>query len=365
MQDSMSPSAAAREGDFALAWSAPHPERALDFPYDVVGLCNALMDTLVVVDDDALVGLPYHLGVMHLIGHDAWEKVFARYDGPGVQVASGGSGANTMAVLGLLGARARFRGQVGDDAWGRRYAESLQEACGGHALRFAPDLPTGKCLSLVSARNQERTMLVNLAAAPDLPDLGEAEALIPQGRVFYTTGYALQGGPIRDAALAGIRVARAAGVRVAVDVADPFVVHGMRDDLLGLLKEQVDLVFMNEEEAQALCPGRTAEEAALDVAAFVETVVVKLGSRGSLAVCDGRVVRAGIHRVQAVDTTGAGDSYAAGFLYGFVNGWPLEQCTALGARVAALTVAQLGAVCRDRAGLAAAVEAVRCEGGRT
>lgn len=326
--------------------------------FHVAGLCNALMDTLIVADDEELASLEYGRGLMHLISHEAWEAVFQRYQRPDMEVSSGGSGANTIAGLGLLGARAVYRGQVGEDERGQVYARSLVDACGGHLLRFEPGLHTGKCLSLVSRQDQERTMLTDLGAAPLLSDLGPFAQAIRESTVYHTTGYALLSGPIRGAALEGVKVARAAGTRVSVDVADPFVVKTLHEDLWRLLKDDVDLVFMNEEEAKALCPGLEPQEAALHTGATVRTVVVKLGSKGSVVVHEGRKVRVGIHKVKAVDTTGAGDSYAAGFLYGYSRGWSPERCAALAARTSALTVSILGAVYRDRDDLREAVAAV-------
>ena len=200
-------------------------------------------------------------------------------------------------------------------------------------------------------------MLTDLGAAPLLPDLGPFAEAIQFSRVFHTTGYALLSGPIRETALEGVRVARAAGTLVSIDVADPFVVKALQVDLPALLQD-TDIVFMNEEESRALCPGATPEEAAVQTGQHVRTVVVKLGCKGSLVVHEGRTIRADIHQVEAVDTTGAGDSYAAGYLYGFSRGWPPERCAALAARTAALTVSILGAVYRDREVLREAINAV-------
>ncbi|MBN1334843.1 MAG: adenosine kinase [Deltaproteobacteria bacterium] len=325
--------------------------------YDVAGLCNAMVDTLVRVDDAELADLERARGAMHLVDRVAWEKALARFATPDAEVHAGGSGANTLTGIGLLGGRAVFRGQVGDDEMGRRCAASLLEACGGHALAIAPGLDTGACLALVSRQDHERTMLVDLGAAPLLDDLGPFAETIRRSRVFHCTGYALQGGPIRAVALEGMEIAHRAGRAVSVDVSDPFVVRGLGDDLWRILERTVDLVFLNEEEAAALCDGAGPEEALERIAEHVPTVVVKLGRRGSLVKHEGVVTPLGIHPVQAVDSTGAGDAYAAGFLFGYTRGWSASRSGRLGARVASLAVGQLGAVCRDRSALAASVAA--------
>lgn len=334
-----------------MSHSAPH--------FDVAGLGNALVDTLVTIDDEALVDTPYQRGIMHPVPHGEWSQAFERFQDPTMQVHAGGSAANTIAGLGLLGARTVFRGQVGDDELGRRYGASLDEACGGHALAVTAGFPTGKCLALVSRSDSERTMLVDLGAAPQLADLGDFETHIRRSKVFHVTGYAFLEGPIRATAFQALDVARRAGVQISLDVADPFVVAAIRDDVWKVLREYASIAFMNHEEAAALCGGLPPERAVHEVAEAVETTVVKLGSRGSLVKYRGVLTPVGIHKVQPMDTTGAGDAYAAGFLYGFVNAWSAARCGRLGARVAALTVAQVGGVYRDQAGLRAAVDACK------
>lgn len=327
--------------------------------YDVAGLGNALVDTLVTIPDEALVGTPWTRGIMHPVPHAEWREAYARFEGPAMQVHAGGSAANTISGLGLLGARTVFRGQVGDDDLGRRYAASLEEACGDHALAVTGERPTGKCLSLISEVDGERTMLVDLGAAPTLSGLGDFEGQIRRARILHVTGYAFLDGPIRATAYQALEVARRADVRISFDVADPFVVKAIREDIWRILREYAAIAFLNREEIGALCETDRPERAIHEVAEAVETVVVKLGGQGSLVKSCGVLTPVGIHPVQAVDTTGAGDAYAAGFLFGCVNDWSPARAGRLGARVAALTVARLGGVVRDRAPLAEAVSACR------
>ncbi len=334
-----------------MSGKAPH--------FDVAGLGNALVDTLVTIDDQQLAGTPYQRGIMHLVSHAEWEQSFERFRNATMQVHAGGSAANTVASLGLLGARTVFRGQVGDDDLGRRYGASLEEACGGHAMAVSEQMDTGKCLALVSRSDSERTMLVDLGAAPKLDSLDDFADHIRRSRVFHVTGYALLEGAIRETTFRALDLARRAKVTISLDVADPFVVAAIRDDVWRVLREYASVAFMNNEEAAALCDGAAPERAVHEVAEAVETTVVKMGRRGSLVKHQGQLTPVGIHSVEAVDTTGAGDAYAAGFLYGFVNDWSAARCGRLGARVAALTVAQLGGVYRDRDGLARAVDACK------
>lgn len=326
-----------------------------DREFDVAGLGNALVDALVRIDDDALLTeLSLTRGHMHPVNHEEWEWAFARVEHLGAAIHSGGSCANTVATMGLLGARALYCGQIGDDALGRLYAESMTQACGQHALRVTAQAPTGKVLSIISGVDAERTMLTDLAAAVQLPDLGDFAAQIARSRLLHVTGYLLLGEPMRTRALEAIQIARAHGVPVSLDAADPFVVETVGELMWETLAQSADIVFLNAEEASTLC--KTSPQEALEkVAAVVDTVVVKLGREGSLVRHRGADHRAGVHRVHAIDTTGAGDAYAAGFLYGLLQGWSPSRCADLGSRVAAMAVSQVGAVVRDRQRLAQAI----------
>jgi sugar/nucleoside kinase (ribokinase family) len=145
-----------------------------------------------------------------------------------------------------------------------------------------------------------------------------------------------------------MELAKELNIPISVDVADPFVVSAGRDEMWRALREYADIAFLNEEEAQALT-GLSGHEAVEAVGEVVDVAVVKLGKSGSLIRTKGRTWKVGIHATKAVDTTGAGDTYAAGYLHGWLQGWNPEKSGDLGARLASLTVSQIGAVCRDGA----------------
>jgi sugar/nucleoside kinase (ribokinase family) len=328
--------------------------------WDITGVGNALMDALVVIDDDALLDeLGLTKGTMHPVGHDRWQEVYERVKDFGVTFDSGGSCANTVATAGRLGCRGLYCGQVGDDQMGRMYARLMERATGSHALRFSKDAATGKCLSIISKKDAERTMLTDLGAAIGLSDLGEFAHALADTRIAHFTGYTLLGGPVQSTALEAIRIARDNGAMISVDCADPFVIDMVKDLVWDVLASSADLVFLNEEEAKHLT-GLSAEEAVNQIAeeADIDTVVVKLGKRGSLVRSGERVIRVEAHLVEALDTTGAGDAYAGAFLTGMARGWPVERSAQLASRVAALTVAQVGATVKDPALLANAVQSV-------
>lgn len=314
--------------------------------FDVVGLGNALMDALYMVPDDSLLSeLSLNKGEMHMVDDTQWSSVYARLEESEVSLQTGGSCANTIATLGLMGASVSYCSQVGDDDFGDTYQNQFTDACGGHDLKLAPGTPTGKCLSLIST-DAERTMLTDLGTAVMLDSVEHFRNSIAQAKILYLTGY-LMFGDMRNRMFEAIAIAKENNVQVALDVADPSVIAALRDDMYAVIKEHVDIVFLNEKEAQALCGG-TPESAIQELREMCSVVVVKLGGKGSLAQVGEEEARADIFKVKAIDTTGAGDSYAAGFLYGYVRDWPLEKTVRLASRVAAQTVSQLGAVVRER-----------------
>ena len=321
---------------------------------DVVGLGNALMDALIVLPDDApLSDAGLNKGQMHMVNDLRWKEVYSTLKEYDVDLKTGGSCANTIATLGLLGAKVSYCSQVGDDKFGSIYSEQLRDACGQDALLVADSGSTGKCLSLISP-DAERTMLTDLGVAVALPSVAHFEEDIRGAKLLYLTGY-LMFGDMRTRMMEAIAVAEEAGVPIALDVADPSVISILREEMLEVIKDHVDIVFLNESESVALCGGSPAD-ALTQLREWCKIVVVKLGAKGSMACRGNEIVQTGIVKVDAIDTTGAGDSYAAGFLYGWTQGWTLQQCVQLGSHVAAHAVSQLGAVVRDRTILHEAID---------
>ncbi|MSQ00998.1 MAG: adenosine kinase [Myxococcales bacterium] len=326
--------------------------------YDAIGLGNAIMDALVRIEDDSILAeLGLTRGQMHPVDHARWVEVFLKVRPLGVEFHSGGSCANTIATIGLCGANVLYRGQVGADEFGTRYAQSLNAACGGHALHIDRDLPTGKCLSLISQSDAERTMLTDLGASIHLGGLGPVAEMIATARLFHTTGYKFLGGPIRETAFAAMSVAEEHQVPISFDVADPFVARTIRADVEAIIKDHATIAFLNREEAQ-LVTGKGIDDAIEELMGWTDIVIVKLGSAGSVVLANGKRFDVPVFPATVTDTTGAGDTYAGGFLYGWLRGLSPGKAGELGARIAALTVGQVGAVVRDRARIAAIKELV-------
>jgi sugar/nucleoside kinase (ribokinase family) len=312
-------------------------------PYDICGLGNALMDVLVQLESDLPIrALDLKKGTMHLADEAEWHRVFEAVQHLPHETHPGGSCANVISTTALLGARATFCGQVGHDRFGRIYAEALGGYCGEHHLHLHPDGHTGKCLSLITP-DAERTLVTTLGCAIELEPENLFSHVIPGSRYLHVTGYLFTGGRMGQTARAALELARSSGVKVSFDVSDPWVVGTHRALIWEIIDQYADVVFTNAAEAEALC-GKPAEEAAEQLAEHCEIAVVKLGHRGSVIRTGRRSIPIDVHRVTALDTTGAGDAYAGGFLYGLIQGYDLERCGRIGSRVAAETVTQTGAV---------------------
>ncbi len=315
---------------------------------DIAGLGNALMDVLATVDSDTIIeDFGLKKGLMHLVDEARWQSIYQAVRDQSPQMAPGGSCANTIATAALLGAETTFCGQVGEDVFGREYAQGLLERCGRHHLHVLEGAPTGKCLSLITP-DAERTMATTLGCAIELePEYFFYDALA-SSRWFHLTGYLFTGGRMGDTARTGLEHAKKHGVNVSLDVADAWVIDTLHGRIWELIENFADVVFTNEEEARALCGG-PPEEAAARLAQSCRIAVVKLGPRGALIRSGDTTLFIDPHPpAQVVDTTGAGDAFAGGFLFGLSRGLPLQRCGELAARIASKVVSQHGAVLSSR-----------------
>ncbi|HET6916551.1 MAG TPA: adenosine kinase [Acidimicrobiales bacterium] len=308
----------------------------------VVTVGHAIVDVLSPSDDELVERLGLQKGTMALVEGDRAEQIYSAL-GPATE-ASGGSAANTAACLASLGEPVVFLGKVADDQLGKVFSHDIR-ATGvrfDSSLNGPAEAGTGRCLILVTP-DAEKTMCTNLGIGALLEPADIDRASITAARVVYLEGY-LYGERHTDRAVEEIvRVARSADTKVALSLSDPAWVD-MNAHHFDRILDQVDLLFANEEEARRMTGAGSTESAAEALAERCGTVAVTLGSEGSLVLADGEVVRVPAAPVDhVVDTTGAGDSYAAGFLYGFVNDLGAERSARLGALVASEVVSHLGA----------------------
>lgn len=301
----------------------------------VLGIGNALVDLLLKRDEAFLAAHGLPKGGMQLVDEAKSAAVLA--GATDYTVAAGGCAANTINGLGQLGVGAAFIGKVGADDFGAAFAADMRGNGVEPKLRTGKS-PTGRAVAIITP-DSERTFATFLGAAIELgPD-----DLVPGDfagyKYFHIEGYLVQN---HELVRRAVELAQAAGCTVSIDLASYNVVEANLAFLKEIVGKYVNIVFANEDEAKAFT-GRSEEAALADLAAACQIAVVKLGKRGSLAQRGREKARAGILPAKAIDTTGAGDLYASGFLSGLVAGRPLEQCCRLGALTSARVVEVLGA----------------------
>lgn len=310
---------------------------------DVIAIGNAIVDVMAPSSDEAIAALGLARGGMTLVDTDRAQVLYDAM-GPAKEI-SGGSAANTLAGLAALGARCAFIGQVADDQLGEVFAHDIR--AGGIAFATparAGDPPTARCLIFVSPDGQ-RTMNTYLGASQFLPAEALDEAAIADAAVLYLEGYLWDPEEPRRAMRKAIAAARGAGRKVAFTLSDAFVIARHGDDFRALIADgQIDILFANEHELAALTGKDDFHEGIAALRQSVPVLVVTRSEQGAVACTaseQAEVPAEPIDRV--VDTTGAGDLFAAGFLFGHVRGKPLADCLKLGAICAAEVISHYGA----------------------
>ncbi|MBI2572978.1 cyclase family protein [Candidatus Woesearchaeota archaeon] len=315
-------------------------EKKMNKTNDVIGMGSLLMDLLIEIDDQKLIEMDLRKGEMHLVDHDKAKSILHKIEQQKVTIEQcpGGSVANTLRGIGLLGGNVICCGKVGNDKHGDYYIEQMRNhkvlrnftkhnAVTGHAIAFiTPDA--------------QRTFSVHLGAAIELGKEDVIEEDIAKSKILQLEAYQLEG-KTREVVLHAIQYAKKHGTLVSLDLADPGLIRRNKEFLMTLLKDKVDIIFANQQEAKEFT-GKDDVHALTELARHCKTAIVKLGAEGSLIAHDGEIIMAPAFTAKPVDTTGAGDTYAAGFLYGYCHNWPLQKAAALGSLMAAKIVEQKG-----------------------
>lgn len=322
---------------------------------DVIAIGNAIVDVMAPCDDALIAQLGMAKGGMTLIDTDQAHALYEAM-GPAREI-SGGSAANTLAGLAALGASCAFIGQVADDQLGEVFAHDIR--AGGIAFDTAAragDPPTARCLIFVTPDGQ-RTMNTFLGASQFLPAAALDEAAIADAAILYLEGYLWDPEEPRRAMRKAINAARGAGRKVAFTLSDGFVIARHGDDFRALIADgDIDILFANEHELAALTGLDDFDAGLASLAPQVPVVVVTRSEKGAVAVANGQRADVAAQPVAHVlDTTGAGDLFAAGFLFGHVRGRSLAESLKLGAICAAEVISHYGA--RPEANLAELVAA--------
>ena len=313
---------------------------------DIVGICNALVDILIQAQDADLKALGLNKGVMHLVDAPRQQQVLHHFGKSPHAVELGGSAMNAIRTLAQLKRRTAFAGMVGPDAYGERILARMAQL--GIAGRLGKSSePTGSCVVLITP-DGERTMNTHLGASRLYGQAEVPEDEIKRARVLHFCGYQLDTDGQKAAIRQAMDLAKANGTLISFDVADPFVVGRNREAFQRVIAEDAGLVFANREEAKLLYDA-TPEVAAREIAKSGAVAVIKLGAEGALVQKGSEVLRIRPVPTSVVDTTAAGDMFAAGFLYGFTADRPLADCGRMAARIASDVISRVGATVSNEA----------------
>lgn len=311
--------------------------------FDVVAIGNAIVDIIGRCDDSFLDRHGAPKGHMSLVDTARINALYSAM-GPGIEI-SGGSAANTVAGVASLGGRAAFIGKVAEDEFGRIFRHDIGAA--GVSFKTPAvvdgDRATSRSLILVTPDGQ-RTMNTFLGISTDL-DQGEVDpAVIQNSGIVYLEGYLFDRDEAKAAFRQAVDIANKAGRRVALTLSDSFCVNRHRDEFLALIRSGIAILFANESEILSLYETESFDEAVKHVARDTRLAVLTRSEKGSVIVSEGEQILVSadpVHKV--VDTTGAGDLYAAGFLFGLARGFDLETAGKLGSFAAAEIIGQMGA----------------------
>ncbi len=309
--------------------------------HDILGIGNAIVDVVAVTDDAFLSRHDMHKGAMQLIDAAAADRLYAAMP-PGKE-SSGGSVANSCAVAAVLGSRVAYIGKVADDQLGGVFRHDIN-AVGVHfpTEPLAGGTPTARCLIMVTPDGQ-RTMNTFLGACVTLGEADVDPALVAASAITYLEGYLFDPPAAQAAFRKAAAAAHAAGRQVALSLSDAFCVNRHRAAFLDLVSNHVDIVFANEAEITALYERNTFEEAAEAARKDVALAALTRSEAGSVILHGQSTIAVPAVATQVVDTTGAGDAYAAGFLAGLTGGKGLDECGWMGSVAAAEVISHYGA----------------------
>jgi sugar/nucleoside kinase (ribokinase family) len=313
---------------------------------DVYAVGHALVDIQARISDEILAQTGYHKGVMTLVDEAEQAKVLSALTGVAIHRCAGGSAANTAMGIADFGGTAAFAGKVGSDPLGEFCIADMRQ------MGVTMEVPgaigqTGTSVVLITG-DAQRTMLTHLGVSSTIGPEDIDPALVAQSKYVYIEGYLFTGERTRAAAMRTIEIAKSCGVQVAFTVSDPFLIGLFRDEFWDLIKGPVDLLFCNLDEARALTGSVDPIDCAQQIHQYAANVALTLGEDGSLLMHEGKTIPIEPMPTTAIDTTGAGDMYAAGLLWGITNGLSWQKAGHIASHAAARIVAQLGARLQNR-----------------
>ncbi len=309
----------------------------------ILGIGNALVDVMTIIEDDKILdkfSLPK--GSMTLVNEQKSALIKETTSGFKTAFTSGGSAANTIHGLAKLNANTGFIGSIGRDKTGDIFEEDMKKA-GVNNILFRRESVTGTTVALIS-QDSQRTFATHLGAAVELEPEDLREEYFKQYNILYFEGYQIINKPL---VVKACNLATQNNMEIAVDLASYNVVDDNKENFIEIIEEYIDIVFANEDEAKSLT-GLEPGKALGKIADMCNIAVIKTGKEGSLIQRSEELIRVGTLPIECKDTTGAGDLYASGFLYGYAGGLELDKCGSLGTLLAGNVIEMVGARIPDK-----------------
>jgi sugar/nucleoside kinase (ribokinase family) len=310
--------------------------------FDVIGIGNAIVDIIGRCDEAYLAGIGATKGSMRLVGADDVAKIYATM-GTAVEI-SGGSAANTIAGVASFGGKAAFIGTIADDEFGKIFKHDIRSIGVEFSVEpIANAAPTSRSLILVTP-DGERTMNTFLGISTRLDESQLNLDLIRDSAILYLEGYLFDDPKAKQAFRKALHTAKTAGRKVALTLSDGFCVDRHRAEFVELIRSGIDILFANESEIKSLYQTESFELAAKSASEDAKLAVLTRSAKGSVIFAEGRTIEIGSEPIsELIDTTGAGDLYAAGFLFGYSKGYDLEICGRLASLAASEIISHIGA----------------------
>ncbi|HVJ76528.1 MAG TPA: adenosine kinase [Hyphomicrobium sp.] len=310
--------------------------------FDVIGIGNAIVDIIGRCDEAYLAKIDAAKGSMRLVGADDVKKIYTTM-GPAMEI-SGGSAANTIAGVASFGGKAAFIGTVADDEFGKIFTHDIHSiGVTFDTQPIANGAPTSRSLILVTP-DGERTMNTFLGISTSLNETQLNHQLIEESEILYLEGYLFDEPQAKQAFRSALKTAKKANRKVALTLSDGFCVDRHRDEFIELIHAGIDILFANESEIKSLYQTESFDLAAKTVSNDVRLAALTRSEKGSVIFADGKSIEIASEKIPAVvDTTGAGDLYAAGFLFGYSKGFELPVCGQLASLAAAEIIGHIGA----------------------
>ncbi|MDB2404943.1 adenosine kinase [Alphaproteobacteria bacterium] len=308
--------------------------------YDLLGIGNALVDCLGKCEEEIISQNNLEKGTMALVDSQVAKNIFEKLID--TEIKGGGSVANSMTGFSALGGKSAFIGRVGNDTMGESFVKNMNELNIDFLGRDKSQTPSGNCTVIVSPDGQ-RTMATYLGASVELSDKDLDFDKLEHAKIIYLEGYLFDADGARMCFDKLGTVLKKSNTKIAFTLSDIFVVERHRTELFDFVKNKVDILFANEEEIKYLMQNDDLDYCINNINKFVDMVVITKGENGAVVCVNNEVYSADAKVINVVDTTGAGDQFAGGFLYGLSQGYSINNCLEIGIRLASSVISHMGA----------------------